>query len=249
MTPVAISHPTFGVAMCGRFTLRTPQSVLVTQFALDAEPTLFPRYNIAPSQPVAVVRASSQEPAGALRELVKLRWGLVPSWAQDPSIGNQLINARSETAAVKPAFRSAMRHRRCLIPADGFYEWKKIGKQKQPYFIRRPDDKPFAFAGLWERWTDPEGRPLETCTILTTDANELLRPLHIRMPVIVEPADYTAWLDPSQTDPDRLRTLFASLTADQLVTSPVSTIVNSPANDDPRCLSPAEEEKSLFDSP
>jgi putative SOS response-associated peptidase YedK len=142
-----------------------------------------------------------------------------------------------------------MRHRRCLIPADGFYEWKKIGKQKQPYFIRRPDDKPFAFAGLWERWTDPEGRPLETCTILTTDANELLRPLHIRMPVIVEPADYTAWLDPSQTDPDRLRTLFASLTADQLVTSPVSTIVNSPANDDPRCLSPAEEEKSLFDSP
>ena len=124
---------------------------------------------------------------GATRELVKLRWGLVPSSAQEPSIGNQLINARSETAAAKPAFRSAMRHRRCLIPADGFYEWKKIGKQKQPYFIRRPDDKPFAFAGLWDRWTDPEGRPVETCTILTTDANDLLRPLHTRMPVIVEP--------------------------------------------------------------
>jgi putative SOS response-associated peptidase YedK len=209
--------------MCGRFTLRTPQSVLVKQFALEAEPTLVPRYNIAPSQPIAVVRALSQESTAASRELVKLRWGLVPSWAQDPSIGNQLINARSETAAAKPAFRSAMRHRRCLIPADGFYEWKKIGKQKQPYFIRRPDDKPFAFAGLWDRWTDPEGRPLETCTILTTDANELLRPLHNRMPVIVEPADYAAWLDPQLTDPERFRPLFSSLTASQLIMSPVST--------------------------
>jgi putative SOS response-associated peptidase YedK len=233
--------------MCGRFTLRTPQSVLVNQFALEAEPTLFPRYNIAPSQPIAVVRALSQESAAASRELVKLRWGLVPSWAQDPSIGNQLINARSETAAAKPAFRSAMRHRRCLIPSDGFYEWKKIGKQKQPYFIRRPDDKPFAFAGLWDRWTDPEGRPLETCTILTTDANELLRPLHNRMPVIVEPADYATWLDPRLTDPERFRPLFTSLTASQLVMSPVSTLVNSPANDDAACIAPVEEEKTLWE--
>lgn len=233
--------------MCGRFTLRTPQQVLVSQFALETQPTLFPRYNIAPSQPVAVVRQSPSPEAAGKRELVKLRWGLVPSWAKDPAIGNQMINARSETAATKPAFRSAMRSRRCLIPADGFYEWKKVGKLKQPYFIRLPDDKPFAFAGLWERWTDPEGRPLETCTILTTDANDLLRPLHIRMPVIVEPADYAAWLDPARTDPEQFRPTFASLTADQLTLTPVSTIVNSPANDDPRCIEKAQEQQMLLE--
>jgi putative SOS response-associated peptidase YedK len=232
--------------MCGRFTLRTPQQVLVTHFALETQASLFPRYNIAPSQPVAVVRAAADS-GGAKRELVKLRWGLVPSWAQDPSVGNQMINARVETAATKPAFRSAMRNRRCLIPTDGFYEWKKVGKPKQPYFIHLPGDKPFAFAGLWERWSDPEGRPVETCTILTTDASPLLRPLHDRMPVIVEPGDYAAWLDPSETDPARLRPMFASLTADQLVLSPVSTLVNSPANDDPRCVEPSEGEKLLFD--
>jgi putative SOS response-associated peptidase YedK len=213
------------------------------QFALETQPALFPRYNIAPSQPVAVVRQA----ADGTRELVKLRWGLVPSWAKDVSVGNQLINARSETAATKPAFRAAMRQRRCLVPTDGFYEWKKVGKQKQPYFIRRADDKPFAFAGLWERWSDAEGRPLETCTILTTDANDVLRPLHERMPVIVEPADYSAWLDPARTDPDQFRPLFASLTSEQLISSPVSTHVNSPANDDAECLAPEEGEKTLFD--
>ena len=232
--------------MCGRFTLRTPQQVLVSQFAVETQTTLFPRFNIAPSQPVAVVRAVADS-VGAKRELVKLRWGLVPSWAQDPAVGNQMINARVETAATKPAFRSAMRNRRCLIPVDGFYEWKKVGKQKQPYFIHLADDKPFAFAGLWEQWSDPEGRPLETCTILTTDANPLLRPLHDRMPVIVEPGDYATWLDPAQTDPSQLRPMFASLTANQLVMSPVSTLVNSPANDDPRCVEPSEGEKLLFD--
>jgi putative SOS response-associated peptidase YedK len=232
--------------MCGRFTLRTPQQVLVTQFALETLTTLFPRYNIAPSQPIAVVRATP-DVASRKRELVKLRWGLVPSWAKDPSVGNQMINARVETAPTKPAFRSAMKHRRCLIPTDGFYEWKKVGKQKQPYFIHLPDDKPFAFAGLWERWSDPEGRPLETCTILTTDASPLLRPLHDRMPVIVEPGDYATWLDQAETDPTHLRPLFASLTADQLVLSPVSTLVNSPANDDARCIEPSEGEKLLFD--
>jgi putative SOS response-associated peptidase YedK len=213
------------------------------QFALETQPALFPRYNIAPSQPVAVVRQTAE----GKRELVKLRWGLVPSWAKDVSVGNQLINARSETAATKPAFRAAMRQRRCLVPTDGFYEWKKVGRQKQPYFIRRADDKPFAFAGLWERWSDAEGRPLETCTILTTDANELLRPLHDRMPVIVEPADYSTWLDPAQTDSDRFRPLFASLTSEQLISSPVSTHVNSPANDDEACLAAAEGDKPLFD--
>jgi putative SOS response-associated peptidase YedK len=213
------------------------------QFALETQPTLFPRYNIAPSQPVAVVRQTAE----GKRELVKLRWGLVPSWAKDVSVGNQLINARSETAATKPAFRAAMRQRRCLVPTDGFYEWKKVGKQKQPYFIRRADDKAFAFAGLWERWSDAERRPLETCTILTTDANELLRPLHERMPVIVEPADYSTWLDPLRTDPDQFHPLFASLTSEQLISTPVSIHVNSPANDDADCLAPAEGETTLFD--
>ncbi len=234
--------------MCGRFTLRTPPQVLVKQFALEAQPTLFPRYNIAPSQPVAVVRQiPASQSAAAGRELVKLRWGLVPSRRQDPSVGNQLINARSETAAAKPAFRAAMRERRCLIPADGFYEWKKIGPKKQPYFIHLPDDKPFALAGLWERWADADGRPLETCTILTTDANASLRPLHTRMPVIVEPADYAAWLDTATTEPEQFRPLFASLTSEQLIATPVSTHVNSPANDDPGCLAPADVEKTLWD--
>ncbi len=141
-----------------------------------------------------------------------------------------------------------MRQRRCLLPADGFYEWKKVGPKKQPYFIHLPDDRPFALAGLWERWADRNGRPLETCTILTTDANVVLRPFHTRMPVIIEPADYTAWLDTATTEPDQFRPLFASLTSEQLIATPVSTHVNSPANDDPDCVAPAEAETTLFRS-
>ena len=176
----------------------------------------------SPTAQAAAAPLGAAEPTadGPSRELVKLRWGLVPSWSKEPSGGNPLINAHSETVATKPAFRAAMRQRRCLIPADGFYEWKKIGPSKQPYFIHRPDDRPFAIAGLWERWTDPEGRPLETCTILTTAANAVLRPLHERMPVIVEPADYAQWLDRSATDPEALRPLFAALTAEEFVFAP-----------------------------
>ncbi len=230
--------------MCGRFTLRTPQQLLVKQFALDATPTLFPRYNIAPSQGVAIVRNS----VDGQRELAIVQWGLIPGWAKDPSIANQLINARSETAASKPAFRSAFRQRRCLIPADGFYEWQKVGRKKQPFWIRLPDAGAFGLAGLWERWRDPAGQDWETCTILTRDAIEKISHLHTRMPVIVDPGDYEAWLDPAKTDPAQLMPLLESRLSDQLTFSPVATIVNSPAVDDEQCIAPAPAaERTLFD--
>ncbi|MFO0898004.1 MAG: SOS response-associated peptidase [Pirellulales bacterium] len=163
--------------MCGRFTLRQVPHEWVKQLAL---PIFSPRYNIAPTQQVLAIRQRE-----GIREAVELRWGLIPSWADDPKIGNRLINARAETVATKPAFRQAYKRRRCLILADGFYEWQKQGKTKQPYFIHRPDDQPFAFAGLWEWW---KGNVLEiaSCTIITTEANELMRPLHDRMPVILQ---------------------------------------------------------------
>jgi putative SOS response-associated peptidase YedK len=169
-------------------------------FQLDSVDDFKPRYNIAPTQSVPVVRST----AVGGRELVELRWGLIPSWATDPAIGSRMINARSETAAAKPAFRAAMRDRRCLIPADGFYEWQKQGRHKQPIFIHRGDDAPFAFAGLWEHWSDAQQQALETFTILTTAAKEQLRPLQERMPIILDPDDYAAWLDPALTDPPPL---------------------------------------------
>jgi putative SOS response-associated peptidase YedK len=243
--------------MCGRFTLRAPASLVAEQFGLLDVPPLDPRYNIAPTQPVAVVRTAGlgavQEPlpspvsgeglgvraASSPRELVWLRWGLVPSWAQDPAIGNRLINARAETAAQKPAFRAAMRRRRCLVVADGFYEWQRTGARKQPYFIRMRDDRPFAFAGLWESWEGADHSALETCTILTTDANELMRPIHDRMPVIVSPDDYALWLDPANERPEQLASLLEPYRGDAMIAYPVSTLVNSPAHDDPRCIEPA----------
>jgi len=175
--------------MCGRFTLRAPASVVAEQFALfDVEP-FTPRFNIAPSQSVAVVRITPAA-AEATRELAWLRWGLVPSWADDPAIGNRLINARAETAHQKPAFRAAFRRRRCLVPADGFYERRRTGSGKQPYFFRLRDDRPFAFAGLWESWEGVDNSAVESCTLLTTEPNELMRPIHNRMPVILPAASY-----------------------------------------------------------
>ena len=245
--------------MCGRFTLRAPASLVAEQFALFDVPAFEPRYNIAPTQPVVVVRRAGLSavqrrlpspapgegpgvragPVAAPRELVWLRWGLVPSWAQDPAIGNRLINARAETAATKPAFRAAMRRRRCLVVADGFYEWQKEGKRKQPYFIHKRDDRPFAFAGLWESWEGADHSALETCTILTTDANDLMRPIHDRMPVIVSPDDYARWLDPAIEKPDQLAALLRPYATDELIAYPVSPHVNSPAHDDPGCIEPA----------
>jgi putative SOS response-associated peptidase YedK len=233
--------------MCGRFTLRAAASAIAEQFAVFEAPGFAPRYNIAPSQLVPVVRASAPRREGESaasghktdRELAWLRWGLVPSWADDPAIGARLINARAESAAEKPAFRAAMRQRRCLIVADGFYEWRRSGRTKQPYFIRRRDDCPFAFAGVWEAWQRPGQAGFQSCTILTTEANDLIRPIHDRMPVIVAATDYAAWLDPATEDPRQLSRLLTPCPGDAMRADPVGNCVNSPAHDSPQCIEAA----------
>jgi len=208
--------------------LRAPASVIAEQFALFEVPPFTPRFNIAPSQPVPVVRLvpGQTEPR---RELVWLRWGLIPGWAQDAAIGNRMINARAESVAQKPAFRAALRRRRCLLAADGFYEWQRTGRRKQPHFIRMRDDRPLAFAGLWESWEGPD-QVVESCTILTTDANELMRPIHDRMPVILAPAAYEPWLDPTVQEPQQLAPLLVPYPSEPMTAYPVSTLVNSPTN-------------------
>jgi putative SOS response-associated peptidase YedK len=231
--------------MCGRFTLRTPQNVLLEQFQLATGPVLSPRFNIAPTQTIATVRCTSDEPQ---RQLVLLRWGLIPSWAKDPSIGNRMINARGESVADKPAFRAAFKRRRCLVLTDGYYEWQTVGKKKQPFLFHMQDDRPFAFAGLWESWpggkTDDEpGQPLETCTIITTAASDFTRPIHDRMPVILEDADFDLWLDPNMQDREQLEPLLQPFDSADLTADPVSTHVNSPKNDDPQCV---ELQRELF---
>jgi putative SOS response-associated peptidase YedK len=201
--------------VCGRFTLRTPLTVLSQQFLFELGDlplnNLAPRLNICPTQAVAVVRQAADSKN---RELSLLHWGLIPSWAKDRKIAASLINARSETVAEKPAFRTALARRRCLVLADGFYEWKKDGKQKIPHCFELPERRPFAFAGLWERWRGCEGDnslPVESCTIITTAANDVCSPLHERMPVILDLADYNVWLDPAITEPKRLLPLLNQL--------------------------------------
>lgn len=206
--------------MCGRFTLFADQRLVLDHFGIrDAPALLTPRYNIAPSQDIAAVRQGTEG-----RELVMLRWGLVPSWAKEPATGFPMINARAETVATKPAYRTAFRRRRCLIPADGFYEWKQADG-KQPYRFTVGDGL-FAFAGLWEHWQGPAGEAVESCTILVTDANDLVRRVHDRMPVIVDPTDYAFWLDPGITEPEALRPLLTPFPADRMRAWPVSRKVN-----------------------
>jgi putative SOS response-associated peptidase YedK len=221
--------------MCGRFTLTDPDPELAVQFNLPQMPELQPRYNIAPTQPVAAVRLDAK---GAAREMVLFYWGLIPFWAKDPSVGARLINARSETAAEKPAFRAAFRHRRCLVVADGFYEWQKQNGRKQPFYIRLRDEKPFAFAGLWERWEGPDGSVIQSCTLLTTEPNALMQQLHNRMPVILHPGDYDLWLDRDVQDATRLQPLLRPFPATEMIAYPVSRRVNSPENDDPQVIEP-----------
>jgi putative SOS response-associated peptidase YedK len=221
--------------MCGRFTLRTPAAAIAEQFALLGVPDFAARFNVAPSQQVAVIRMRGE----AERELVWLRWGLVPSWAKDSAIGNRLINARAESAAEKPAFRAAMRRRRCLLVADGFYEWRRAGRTKQPYFIHLRGNRPFAFAGLWEAWESPDHSRLETCTILTTAANELVRPIHDRMPLILPASGYSAWLDPAIEDRRQLMPMLVPYPSGEMEAEPVGDFVNSPSHDSPQCLDPA----------
>ena len=176
--------------MCGRFVLHTPAPQLAEIFGVEQTPELHGRFNIAPTQPVAVVRVIREGATPGSRELVNLRWGLIPPWADSPAIGNRMINARAESVAEKPAFRMAFRQRRCLVLADGFYEWRNSGGKKQPYYLGLKDGKPFAFAGLWESWTAPDGEVIESCTIITTEANAAVEQVHSRMPVILDAKDY-----------------------------------------------------------
>ena len=224
--------------MCGRYTLSSPSDLLADLFELESAPELSARYNIAPTQEAPVVRVGE----GNSRTLELLRWGLVPFWAKDPTIGNRMINARSETVAEKPAYRASFEKRRCLVIADGFYEWQRTGGPKQPWLFRLQSGQPFALAGLWDRWDKGEGGPLETFTILTTEPNELLAPVHNRMPVVLAPEEMTTWLDPGIQDPAELIPLLDAFPAGEMEGYPVSTFVNSPGNDSPRCIAPLPED-------
>jgi putative SOS response-associated peptidase YedK len=226
--------------MCGRFTLRAPASVVAEQFGVFELETFTPRFNIAPTQPVAAVRMTAGD-GPARRELVWLHWGLIPRWAQDPKIGARMINARSETAAEKPAFRAALRRRRCLVAADGFYEWQRTAGRKQPYFISMKDGRPFAFAGLWEHWEGPDDTVISSCTLLTTGPNKLVEPIHNRMPAILAAEDYDRWLDPAVEQPGPLMPLLRPYPDEEMTLYPVGTYVNSPAHDDPQCVARVAE--------
>ena len=220
--------------MCGRFSNKLSWREIVSFYRLTLAPdntAYAPRYNVAPSQSIPVLRTVDGE-----RELVVMRWGLIPHWAKDPAIGNKLINARAETVAEKPSFRSAFRRRRCLIPASGFYEWQKTtGGTRQPWYIRLASGEPLSLAGLWEQWQPPGGDRIESCTIITTAANELLAPIHHRMPVILSAADHDAWLDPAAPSPGAL---LRSYEAEKMTAYPIGRLVNDPRNDDPACIEP-----------
>lgn len=221
--------------MCGRFNQTASPEVIAQQFELDDPPLFKPRYNIAPSQQVTAIRL---DPNAVKRECVMLRWGLIPSWAKDPKIAFQCINAKAETVAEKPSFRSAFKKRRCLVVATGFYEWQVQGRTKQPMCIGLRSKRPFAFAGLWEHWKPLEGEPVETCTIITTEPNGLMAPIHNRMPVILAPTSYDQWLDPTFQEVELLKALLRPYPSEELTAYPVSTLVNNPRHDAPQCLEP-----------
>lgn len=225
--------------MCGRFTLKNSSEAIAEVFHLAEAPTLEPRYNIAPTQLVPTVlckpQPSAQSSTDSERQFQMLRWGLIPSWTKDPAIGARMINARAETVSEKPSFRNAFRHRRCLIVADGFYEWQRQERKKQPFYFRLQNGQAFAFAGLWERWQSPHGETVESCTIITTEANELMHPIHDRMPVILDVKDYDSWLDPA-VKPEALQQLLQPYRSEAMTTYPVSTQVNNPANNSPEFI-------------
>lgn len=225
--------------MCGRYTLTAELGELEARFDFQSPDVPYtPSYNIAPSQSVLAVLDN-----GAYRAEY-LRWGLVPSWAKDPSIGARMINARAETLADKPSFRQALRKRRCLILADGFYEWQRRGKTKQPMYISLQEHRSFAFAGLWEVWRDAAGTPMYTCTIVTTTANPLLQPIHDRMPVILDPSAEAVWLDSGVTTPQELLPLLQPYKAAAMQAYAVSTEVNVPGNNAPSCIIPVHRDAS-----
>ncbi len=215
--------------MCGRYVLSATPEQLQQEFNLAELPTIEARYNIAPSQPMAIITNDAPQ------EVTLVKWGLVPHWSKDPAIGNKMINARSETAAEKPSFRASFKYRRCLIPASGFYEWKKTDNGKVPQYIYLQDEPVFSFAGLWSVWTDPEGGELWTATILTTDANDKMKSLHDRMPVILPRESRKLWLD-KEADPAALQSLMKPYDKGTIEYYPVSKAVNKPANDNPTLI-------------
>jgi len=222
--------------MCGRFTLTADVNTLQNAFPwVNVPGELHPRYNIAPSQPVAVV------PNDGKNQLDFYVWGLIPFWAKDPSIGNRMINARAETLAEKPSFKNAFKRRRCLVLADGFYEWRQEGKgrNKTPMYIQLESKEPFAFAGLWENWNSPDGSQILSCTIITTQPNALVEKIHNRMPVVLPADRYSTWLEPGEQNPAILSELLAPYPAAEMMAYPVSTYVNSPGNESPECILPA----------
>ena len=218
--------------MCGRFVIELSPGLVAGFFGLTEIPDLPTRYNVAPTQLVPAIR----EATDGTRRLSMMRWGLVPSWAKD--IGDGLINARSETVSEKPSFRQTVRRRRCIIPASGFYEWQKVEKLKVPYYLRMVDSSPMPFAGIWEAWCSPDGQVLESCAILTTSANAKVAPIHDRMPVILDPAGFSLWLDRQVYEVDKLAGLFVPYPADRLEAYRVTMLVNNPAYDDAECIEP-----------
>ena len=218
--------------MCGRFVQYSDPEIYASQFDLDTLCEAKPRYNVAPTQPVLAIRGTDE----GRRELVPLRWGLVPAWSKGPDSRYSMINARAETVSSKPAYRDAFKHRRCLIPAEGFYEWKAEKDGKTPFLIQRADARPFAMAGLWERWRQADGELLESCTIIVTDANSLVRDIHDRMPVILKEEDFATWLDPNNGDAEELLSMLKPADPAALAMHEVSRQVNSPRNDGPELL-------------
>jgi putative SOS response-associated peptidase YedK len=228
--------------MCGRYELHTHPAAIALAFGLAQVPAFRPRYNVAPTDEVPIVRINSH----GERELARMRWGLVPRWAKDPSIGARMINARSETVATKPAYRNALQRHRCLVPADAFYEWKPTPRGKQPMRVALASGEPFGMAGLYERWLSPDGEVLDSCTILTTTSNELLRPLHDRMPVIVPPEHHERWLDVSNAD---VLDLLVPFPPEAMQVYPVSRRVNAVQNDDPTLIERIEEDTAPLATP
>lgn len=221
--------------MCGRFTLFSSQKEIQDQYQLSWDGEIRQRYNIAPTQSVLVV---IQDESGE-RKAEWFRWGLIPFWAKEPSIGNRLINARGETVDQKPSFRHLLTRKRCLILTNGFFEWQKQGRRKQPYFISRKDQKLFSFAGLWDYWQSDE-QAIYSCTIITTEANERIKPIHSRMPVLLDGEQEQLWLDPSLTDRDYIKSLLVPFDEEAIDVQPISTLVNSPRNDEPDILKPID---------
>jgi putative SOS response-associated peptidase YedK len=226
------------ITMCGRFALSLPAKNLADLFSLDEVPELTPRYNIAPTQPVCAILIDRVKEK---RIAKMLSWGLIPSWSKDPTNGPRLINARSETVDEKPAFRGAFKNKRCLLPADGYFEWRQIEGKREPFFFRLKSGEPCTFAGLWEHWEGHSGEVFESCTILTTQANEVAQKVHDRMPVILPRRHYDLWLDPIVTEKDILKPFLVPYPSDEIEFYPISSLVNNPKNDMPECIAPLKE--------